>query len=101
MTLICGCGHSWREHLPRMLCKCGCHRWNPKVTPKPKYLTKAALIKALEAVPDDAIAGYFSGDESTEYATIVIVHDPRDPCYFAPEGLKTKPIWFELGRSWS
>jgi hypothetical protein len=59
-------------------------------------MTKADLIKALEIVPDDAIAIYFSGDETLEYATQIQVHYPSDKYYYIPKGRK-KITWFELG----
>ena len=68
-------------------------------------MTKKELLKALEAVPDDAIACFFSGDETLEVANKVDIHDPDKEGYYSPEFGRTwkfrKPrVWFELGRNW-
>ena len=48
-------------------------------------MTKKELLKALEAVPDDAIACFFSGDESLEVANKIYVYDPDKEGYYTPE----------------
>ena len=69
-------------------------------------MTKKELLKALEAVPDDAIACFFSGDETLEVADKVKVHNPADPHYYFPGSesstwkFKKPRVWFELGRNW-
>lgn len=65
----------------------------------PKILTKRALMKLLESVPDNAVGVYFSGDEELRPATTLIVKRPGDQYYFRPEGARwrTDKVWFELG----
>lgn len=63
-------------------------------------MIKKTLVKRLEAVPDDAIVVFFSGDETTEIATEIIVHRPTDDDFCSPHPRVGSKTWMELSRNW-